>query len=292
MRIYTRSGDLAFKTFTFPDGQPHFKLETEADAGDFMEATIEAPIRNFNELGEILLATSVLQHLGYTVSLDIRYLLGARMDRAIDAYQPFTLQTIARLINGAGFTRVRVLDAHSEVATRLIRNCTNLLPKQAFESVVARDQHCTIVIPDKGAVNRVLDLSRGPSGYVRNVLYCTKKRDPQTGQLSGVKVESTPQVGEGLHYIIADDICDGGGTFVLLAKELRERIKRHEGHAEGQWQHVRVDLFVTHGIFSKGGDLEGIDHTYTTDSYCNWAQGKEWGHPKVTVIPVSMRDMK
>jgi len=40
--------------------------------------------------------------------------------------------------------------------------------------------------------------------------------------------------------MIVDDICDGGATFILLAKEL---------YAAGAKE---VNLFVTHGIFSKG----------------------------------------
>ena len=62
-RLYSRAGGLAFKLWTFPDGQPHFKLEAEDD-GDFHEITIEAPIRSLNELGEILRAKDVLSHLG------------------------------------------------------------------------------------------------------------------------------------------------------------------------------------------------------------------------------------
>jgi ribose-phosphate pyrophosphokinase len=59
----------------------------------------------------------------------------------------------------------------------------------------------------------------------------------------------------GKECLILDDICDGGGTFTGLATEL------HKAEAQA------VDLFVTHGIFSKGGTLEGIRQIFTTDSY-------------------------
>jgi ribose-phosphate pyrophosphokinase len=54
---------------------------------------------------------------------------------------------------------------------------------------------------------------------------------------------------------IVDDICDGGGTFAGTAKVLREK-------GAG-----KVNLIVSHGIFSRGPVIESIDTIYTTDSY-------------------------
>lgn len=57
--------------------------------------------------------------------------------------------------------------------------------------------------------------------------------------------------------LVIDDICDGGGTFVLLANEL----KKHNP--------TRFSLFVTHGIFSKGVEVlydAGYSSVITTDS--------------------------
>lgn len=57
--------------------------------------------------------------------------------------------------------------------------------------------------------------------------------------------------------MILDDICDGGRTFIEAVKHLREAGAK------------RVELYVTHGIFSKGVENlldNGIDHIYTTNS--------------------------
>lgn len=80
-----------------------------------------------------------------------------------------------------------------------------------------------------------------------------KVRDFDTGKLSGFTV---PDMGEAERILIADDICDGGGTFVGLLDKIRETSS------------APVDLYVTHGIFSKGLQiLEGFDRIYTTDSF-------------------------
>lgn len=287
MRIYSRGSELAFKLFTFPDGQPHFQLETEDDGG-FRELTIETAIRNPQELFELLLAKDVLAGLGYSVGLDVRYLMGARMDRRIDPRSPFTLQVVASQINSAGFSRVRLLDVHSEVAERLIRNSENLLPREALDQTRRALGNPTIVCPDKGAVDRVQALT----GYGPTIVYCEKKRDSKTGKLSGFTVTNGLRIGDSLKLLIVDDLCDGGATFTGLSKELRARL------SEGQQPIASVNLFVTHGIFSKGLPLEGIDRVFTTDSYCKPAA--EWDatargqdvHEHLTIIPVSMQTMK
>ncbi|RYF48025.1 MAG: phosphoribosyltransferase [Cytophagaceae bacterium] len=61
----------------------------------------------------------------------------------------------------------------------------------------------------------------------------------------------------GFESLIVDDICDGGGTFIGLAAELRKLNPE------------RISLAVSHGIFSKGIDplTNWLDHVYTTDSF-------------------------
>lgn len=275
MRIYTKGGDLAFKTFSFPDGQPHFKLETYER--EFQEVTIETAIKSTSDLFMVALASSVLRSNGYSsINLDIRYLMAARMDRAIDWAQPFTLSLVAQFLNSCGFTRVRVLDAHSEVATRLIRNCWNVLPMKIVDQVYTTvGTDCVVVTPDRGAISRVSDLMvNWEYRYAR----CAKVRDMATGALSGFYIQDGKDNVKGKDCLILDDICDGGGTFVGLAKVLREAGAK------------KVNLFITHGIFSKGLEaLEGIDKIFTTDSYCQYGTGREF--QRTVVIPISMKEL-
>jgi ribose-phosphate pyrophosphokinase len=114
-----------------------------------------------------------------------------------------------------------------------------------------------------------------------NTVFCSKKRDPLTGHLSGFEIKNynpNPNA-DGQDLLIVDDICDGGGTFVGLAKELRKAGAK------------KVYLYVTHGIFSKGLPLEGIDRVFTTDSYSNDWDVKNSEHSPFknsSTIPMSM----
>ena len=57
-------------------------------------------------------------------------------------------------------------------------------------------------------------------------------------------------------FYIVDDICDGGRTFIEIAKYLKEADSIDSS---------RIHLMVTHGFFTKGlGVFDGlIDHIYT-----------------------------
>jgi hypoxanthine phosphoribosyltransferase len=63
------------------------------------------------------------------------------------------------------------------------------------------------------------------------------------------------------NYLVVDDICDGGGTFNLLAEAFQK-----DPHAAKS----DLSLYVSHGIFSKG--IRAINDRYvnifTTDSWC------------------------
>lgn len=269
MKITSTSGDIPFRTFTFPDGQQHLELLTSHRDGA-ATAVIESKIADAADLFNVLLAKDALDASGYIVSLDIRYLLGARMDRRINLHQPFTLAIVARLLRQAGFSQIRILDPHSPVSTSLTGGIA-ILPHRQVEHVLQQydPTTCVIVIPDMGAVRRVQDLTGYPDNEFR-LVQGHKTREVTTGRLEGFSIEDGSSV-KGKACLILDDICDGGGTFIGLAEIL---------HAAGA---AHVDLFVTHAIFSRGLNLAGIRRTYTTNSYFDWS-GWTCSNPASTLI--------
>lgn len=95
-----------------------------------------------------------------------------------------------------------------------------------------------IVSPDKGALNKSIEIGKYLS---TDVLTCNKERDPKTGEILSLNTNFTV-LKDQLNLLVVDDICDGGSTFLFLAKELREKFKNINS----------LNLYITHGIFSKG----------------------------------------
>ena len=273
LRLYTPEGDIPFRQFTFPDGQPHFELQARPD---FDLVTVEAAIRNPTELLQVLLARDALRGIGKAANLDIRYLMGARMDRRIDPFHCATLSVICKMIQAAGFSRIRILDPHSNAALAYLQ-AYPVYPHKALKIVLDQQTPNTwILAPDAGSKERVAAMLKPFPKRTFGILQGAKVRDVMTGELSGFTIPVHPDL-KGADVLILDDICDGGRTFVGMAEVL---------HGLGV---ANVDLFVTHGIFSRGLPLNGIRKVWTTDSYTNPLLTVEESE-HLRVIPIRMQD--
>jgi ribose-phosphate pyrophosphokinase len=243
--------------------------------------TIEIAIKSPLDIFRVLLAGRVLSDNSYHVHLNIRYLLGARMDRPIDKWQPDTLALVRLMLQADGpFHSIRVLDVHNPSATI---GMINVLPFKVVKAVYDTVGDPIIIVPDKGAVQRVEALTAALR--VKNRIYCEKTRDVATGKITGFKILNA-LVANDEDCLIIDDICDGGATFTSLAMGLKDIGAK------------TVNLYVTHGIFSKGfkdlvnapdmGMKGQIDRIFTTDSYRDWHVVP---HVPVSCIPVRMENM-
>ena len=112
----------------------------------------------------------------------------------------------------------------------------------------------TVLYPDAGAQSRYKS-ETFLSKLNYTTTHATKVRNTATGQLLSFDVSEVP-VDRPL--LIVDDICDGGGTFIGIARALR-----------GRGMTLPLSLYVTHGIFSKGLSSLRSEFTqiYTTNSY-------------------------
>ena len=193
------------------------------------------------------LVDAITRAHGMITDLVIPYLPGARQDRSNPTGDVlFTAKSVADDINRRFFERVISVDPHSNIMPEFIYEFEEYPLERVYEKLWKG--YGGVIAPDKGAERRAKAAGKALG---LPVTFGSKVRDVSTGRLSGfdVKVEA------GKHYIVIDDICDGGGTFVGLGEKIRE-------------QGAYADLFVTHGIFSKGTTAlkEIYKNIYTTDS--------------------------
>jgi ribose-phosphate pyrophosphokinase len=257
--------DSPLTPFNFPDGQATLK-GTE----NFDHALYEyhiADIRGLNpqDLDHAALWSATLDKLapGSPKVLFLPYLPGARSDHSEE--DVFAAAMYADKINNLWVDQVILLDPHSQVMPHLINGDGRggVDPTEfPFERIIRREiqdhtsdsrpaPYMGVIAPDHGAVDRA---TRAAKVMGVPVYKAGKTRDPETGKLSGFHMEDElPTEGK---LLIVDDICDGGGTFIGLAE------------ATGL-DHKRVDLWVTHGIFSKGTGplIDAFGEIHTTDSY-------------------------
>ena len=259
----TNQGEIKFQSFTFSGGEPHIKINPDFDRNE--KVTITHRLNSFNDLGLLCITVDALRRMDVKViDLFIPYFPAARQDRVMIKGESLSVKVYADIINTLQLNKVFVFDAHSEVTPALVNNC-EVIPNHTFIQQVLNviGEHVKLISPDGGALKKIYKVSEFLGGV--DVVECSKSRDVKTGKLSGFKVYEDDL--NGMDCLIVDDICDGGGTFVGLAEELK---KKNAG---------KLYLAVSHGIFNKGFEvLDCFDAIFTTNSV------KDFEGENVTVI--------
>ena len=253
---FSHKNEILFDHFTFSGGEPHIKIKS--DLSQEKEVMITHRIQSFNDMGLLLITVNALRNTGITrINLLLPYFPAARQDRLMTNGEALSVKVYSDLINGLNLNSITIFDPHSEVTPALLNHCKVLNNFKFIEQVTETlSTNLLLISPDGGALKKIYKLAAHLQKY--DVVECSKSRDIKTGQLSGFKVYANDLLGK--DCLIVDDICDGGGTFLGLAKALKAK---NAG---------RLYLAVSHGIFSKGLDKlsEYFEIIFTTDSFRNY----------------------
>lgn len=259
--------DLEFMVFS--GGENHVKIKNVDQIPQFIRsASIYAYICSADALVTTLLLADAIKRLpsflnGVTIlTLELPYTPGARQDRVCEPGEAFSADVYTKIINSVGFNSVVVEDPHSDVSTALLKNVQTISQDELVVSMLGQhieNENMVLISPDAGAQKKILKLSQALGGV--DVVKADKIRDTKTGKITGTDVYGDVS---GRKVLIVDDILDGGGTFIPLAQKLKEK---------GATQ---VDLYITHGIFSKGVDIfDGvIDNIYTRNTWSGNVEGR------------------
>lgn len=270
-----QKSNIDFEVINFPDGQSDIRLVIDTHLRKWEDVKIISRFNSFKDLEIIIAAKAALCREEVTsVSLYVPYVLGARSDRKfVLGGTSYLVDVVAPILNAQGFTKITALDIHSDVGPAVITGLTSgsnihfiLWALQQIENNWGKTLgHANIVSPDAGAAKKIY-------GLIDEILYtkklkdeipvklitANKHRDMVTGKILSTEVP-VPQDAWGRDFIIIDDICDGGRTFIEIAKVLK---------SNPQFETSKIYLMVTHGIFSAGyAELNKyFDGIFTTDS--------------------------
>ena len=259
-KLSGEKSSIIYESFTFSGGEEHVRFEA-FDVEKLVKIEIFERITDSSKVITLMMAVDALKRLtneSLPIELVIPYFPYARQDRVCVNGEGLGASVMANIINSLGFAKVTIWDAHSEVSPALLERVVNVPQIELLEKcddLVKRLSNgtLTLVSPDAGATKKTLKIAEKFKGEAE-VIQAQKMRNLKTGDI--LKTEILGDVKD-KKVLIADDICDGGRTFIELAKVLKEK-----GAKE-------ISLFVTHGIFSKGlAVFDGlIDNIYTTDSF-------------------------
>lgn len=274
---FYQTNDKEIDIIYFPGGEPHVKIDKGSSKfiGSVEHVYVSSRLESPEHVITLLVAVDAFKRYypNAEIVAYLPYIPGARQDRAYNG-EALTVKVYADLLNNSGIDRIITLDPHSEVQTALLDTKLLTVPGLDIADLAYRriatnhGKDPLIVFPDTGAKKKYVSQLR-PNTYIsigkekraasNKPWYITadKLRDTQTGKISGFKVLDNYKFDPEEPILIVDDICDGGGTFIGLGKELKKLGVKN------------LYLYITHGIFSKGlFDLDEIFNlVFTTNSF-------------------------
>jgi phosphoribosylpyrophosphate synthetase len=250
----------------FPDGSFRFVVHYEGTYSTSVGPTFFVTLKS--TLPEAIVAAYqvcgalVMNYPKCFIDLSVQTMPDQRADRIEMPGMTNAAMISAVLLGNIPAHRLRVYDLHSDVARTVLENTCKedqkeleiYEPLDCFTIALDDDnidpdiriQH--VVAVDKGARHRAETIAKH---FGAQVIYADKKR--VDGKVVGHVLDGTPDrpIYAGDQIWIVDDLCDGGATFISIAKLLRNCFTFGD-----------LNLYVTHGLFSKG--KEELFQHYTT----------------------------
>ncbi|KQN63972.1 ribose-phosphate diphosphokinase [Erwinia sp. Leaf53] len=251
--------DVALESGRFPDGAVWERVSGPLDPQAESLTLRASAMQTLDDLMRVAQVLDAVRQrcLLRQTRLELPWLPYARQDRTMREGDSFALRVFAGFLNQLRFDRVVVLDPHSDVAAAVVDRMVTIPQHRCLvhspSLLAALEQGMMLIAPDAGALKKVHALAQQVKAAEYGIL--GKHRDIASGALSGFELLKGDVAGRDV--LIADDLCDAGGTFIGSASVLRAAGARS------------VSLYVTHGLFSKGVEhllSQGIDRIWTTTS--------------------------
>jgi ribose-phosphate pyrophosphokinase len=293
LNLVSPNDSLSFKyeISKFPDGQQSLRLiEDGYNTFNSLKEnphgiTIRSRLNDFRDLEIIICATQSLKEVGVKrIRLYVPYCTGARSDRKfMEGGINYVKHVIAPIINSQGFEQVAIMDPHSDVLEACINNfvkidntklthwsLSNYFLSKGFEIWDSMNfDGVRFVSPDAGALKKVFHVADSVK-YKKDVVIASKHRNVETGKIDFTQVplnDTRPTE----DFFIFDDIGDGFGTFIEIAKVIKNHVWTPDQcvYVDGNEKFQgKIYLVVTHSIQETGiiRALEYFDKIYTTNS--------------------------
>jgi ribose-phosphate pyrophosphokinase len=200
----------------------------------------EAELIHIQQISTLIRATNPERSV-----LDMPYLPYARQDKMVTNDLSFALQSFAEIVRTQRWHTVSTFDAHNPYMAGALLS-SDVTTFSNTEPTPPQADYDIVVFPDGGARDRYEHLTDLPYAIGQKV------RDQETGWITSYDFDANSI--EGKRVLVWDDLCDGGATFNVLGESL--------GKAK------YADLYVSHGLFSKGVDklLDTYRRIITTDT--------------------------
>ncbi len=206
---------MQYKRNRYPDNGVYASID------DFTNPIITEKINSYEDLFFVKSLKDSCDYNGIKdVELRIPCMFQQQHDRRFSDNQSFELKLVCDFINSCNFGKVHVFHPHSDITPALLNNVRIIDNSKFIKTVLSEIPPKPILLStDAGSykwINKLADII----SFDGEVYGANKARDPHTHKLTQV---IDRQDFQGKDILIADDICVVGGTFLGLAKMLKDR---------------------------------------------------------------------
>lgn len=269
------------RTIKFSDGSTNIKLEVPEHLIKYPPSAYYSisvdPITPANDyLWEIVLIVSAVEEtFGSKWNkelLYLPYLPHARADRVFEKGNAFPLKMFFEAVSFM-FDEIFLTDPHSNFYLHYTGDAgspvINIKEQyECFNEVCGRlvKSGDVLIAPDKGSLHKIHKLQQklDVKSTATFVVEAGKRRDIETGRVIETTLPEGADLAGRVCWIV-DDLSDGNGTFIPLAKKIKESGAK------------QVNMYVTHLIAARGLDnLRGyVDNIYTYQIVGNYVSLKD-----------------
>lgn len=257
IKLFQSGKEINFSQWLFPGKEVGVKI-LDIDFNKDYQFLIHLLNPSSDELFVFFNLLDALKHLGVQqdkIQVYLPYVPYGRQDRVCHEGESHALSVFTKIFKSHIYWHTLVIeDPHSSVSIAYLKSdfynlevnpqwlCANNLPK--FDYLIA---------PDEGASTKLKEhIQIEKDGTIP--VWMTKTR------LDGKVIHNplAPDIIVGSACVV-DDICDGGATFLSIGSSLRLNQPRM----------TSLNLYVTHGLFSKGTEQLGslFDNIYTSHNF-------------------------
>ena len=213
------------KKISYPDGSSYVEVES-------FSPQIEFRINSYEDLWTLIQIKDVYDYNGYPLNITIPCLLDAQADRRFNSNESHNLKLVLYHLRKLNFESITIFHPHNQEVVEAILPNVKILDNSYFiQQVISKipvgledigkDNHLILMSTDAGGFKPLMKLC-DKIGWKGETFSASKSRKYEDGK-SVLTQQIDRQDFGGKDILIIDDICVKGGTFVGLAKMLKER---------------------------------------------------------------------
>jgi ribose-phosphate pyrophosphokinase len=211
-----------YEIISYPDGGKYVKVTEFKDVISY----------NINSYEDLFLLASIKDVYNFnkkSLSLHIPCMFQQQHDRRFNDDESFDLKIVCDFINNLKFESVTVFHAHSDVTPALLDNCKIIDNKSfvadtllsIYSTAKEAENKCILMSTDAGGFKPLMKLV-DKLNWKGKVYSASKSRKFIAGESKLIQVIDKSDF-DGKDVLLIDDLCVYGGTFIGLAKLLKEK---------------------------------------------------------------------